>query len=137
MLCRQFRVVIDRALHRQTTMCQPMHTLGFLIVMADVVVPVVARGAWFGHHENVAACACGPNGERKWPWSTHRLLPMRSLAIRRTSWTGTGAGGTCSGRDTELPIGGALAAAGAVAGAYQHRRTTVSDRVTEDIGHID
>jgi len=28
-------------------------------------------------------------------------------------------------------------AAGAVAGAYQHRRTTVSDRVTEDIDHID
>jgi hypothetical protein len=28
-------------------------------------------------------------------------------------------------------------AAGAVAGAYQHSRTTVSDRVTEDIGHID
>ncbi len=62
MLCRQFRVVIDRALHRQTTttMCQPMHTLGFLIVMADVNVPVVARGAWFGHPENVAACACDP-----------------------------------------------------------------------------
>ncbi len=52
---------------------------------------------------------------------------------------GTGAGGTCSGRDTELAIGGALAAAGAVAGAgaFQHSRTTVSDRVTEDIEHID
>jgi len=34
---------------------------------------------------------------------------------------------------------GALAAAGAVAGAgaFQHSRTTVSDRVTEDIDHTD
>ena len=45
MLCRQFRVVIDRALHRQTTttVCQPVHTLGFLIVMADVVAGSGAR----------------------------------------------------------------------------------------------
>ncbi len=38
-----------------------------------------------------------------------------------------------TGPDGELLIGGAVAAAGAVTGAYQHSHTTVSDRVTEDI----
>ncbi len=39
---------------------------------------------------------------------------------------GTGAGGTSTGRSTELLIGGAVAAAGAVAagGAYHHTRPT-------------
>jgi len=48
---------------------------------------------------------------------------------------GTGAGGTSGGRDTELLVGGALAAAGAVAaaGAYQHSKKTASDGVSEDI----
>ena len=52
---------------------------------------------------------------------------------------GTGAGGTSGGRDTELLVGGALAAAGAVAaaGAYQHNRKTASDGVSEDIDHTD
>jgi len=43
-----------------------------------------------------------------------------------TGGAGTGAGGTAGGRDTELLVVGAIAAAGAVAaaGAYQHNRTT-------------
>jgi len=56
-------------------------TLGFLIVMTDVVVPVVARGAWFGNPENVAACACGPNGER----SAMLDSPVIANAITRNS----------------------------------------------------
>jgi len=119
-------------------------TLGFLIVMADVVVPVVARGAWFGHPENVAACACDPTvkGSGHGRLTVHYQCDHSQLGEQAGPAPvppGTGAGGTCSGRDTELPIGGALAAAGAVAGAgaFQHSRTTVSDRVTEDIEHID
>ncbi len=47
---------------------------------------------------------------------------------------GTGAGGTSGGRDTELLVGGAVAAVGAVAaaGAYQHSRKTAADGVSED-----
>jgi hypothetical protein len=51
-----------------------------------------------------------------------------------TGGAGTGAGGTSGGRDTELLVGGALAAAGAVAaaGAYQHSKKTASDGVTQE-----
>jgi len=47
---------------------------------------------------------------------------------------GTGAGGTSGGRDTELLVGGAIAAAGAVAaaGVYQHGKKTASDGVPAD-----
>jgi len=57
-------------------------TLGFLIVMADVVVPVVARGAWFGHPENVAACACGPHRSKEVAMVDS---PFITNAITRTS----------------------------------------------------
>ncbi len=52
---------------------------------------------------------------------------------------GTGAGGTSGGRDTELLVGGAVAAVGAVAaaGAYQHGRKTAADGVTEDVDNVD
>jgi len=44
-------------------------------------------------------------------------------------------GAPCSGPRPERHERGF--AAGAVAGAYRHSRTTVSDRVTEDIDHTD
>jgi len=51
----------------------------------------------------------------------------------------TGVGGTSGGRNTELLVGGAVAAAGAVAvaGAYQHGKKTASEGVPEDIETTD
>jgi len=109
-----------------------------------VVGPVVARGAWFGHPENVAACACVLNGYG----SDHGRLAgycqcdhsqLGEQAGPAPIPPGTGAGGTSSGRNTELLVGGAVPAAGAVtgAGAFQHSRTTVSDGVPADIGHTE